>query len=111
MAKTAVPTYCPPAAEPQTFDMPVFHRWLIELRDARSKPSSARRHTDKEHGAAALGRWRRRQHIVDFEVAVGGQRDARNVRTELGEGRRGFTNQRREDAGVAVRANGVASAQ
>ncbi len=83
--------------------MPVLHRWLIELRDARSKPSSARRHTDQEHGAAALGRWRRHQHIVNPEVAVGRQRDPRNVRTELGEGRRGFTNQRREDAGVAVR--------
>src|SRR5437773_12529645 len=110
MAKTAVPTYCPPAAEPQTFDMPAFHRWLIELRDARSKPSSAARHADKEHGAAALGRWRRHQHIVNPEVAVGRQRDTRNVRTELGEGRRGFTNQRREYAGVAVRANGIASA-
>ena len=76
-----------------------------------AKPSSAGRHTNKEHGAAALGRWRWRQHIVDFEVAVGRQRDTRNVRTELGEGRRGFTNQRREDAGVAVRGDGVASAQ
>src|SRR5207244_12119778 len=37
--------------------------------------------------------------------------DTRNIRTELGEGRRGFTNQRREDAGVAVRADGIASAQ
>src|SRR6267154_1569679 len=89
----------------------VFHRWLIELRDACSKPSSAGRHTDKEHGAAALGRWRRHQHIVNPEVAVGRQRDTRNVRTELGEGRRGFTNQRREHAGVAVRADGIASAQ
>src|SRR4029077_2004808 len=60
---------------------------------------------------AALGRWRRHQHIVNPEVAVGRQRDTRNVGTELGEGRRGFTNQRREDAGVAVRANGIASAQ
>src|SRR5437773_7845087 len=111
MAKTAVPTYCPPAAEPQTFDMPAFHRWLIELRDARSKPSFAGRHTDKEHWAAALGRWRRHQHIVNPEVAVGRQRDTRNVRTELGEGRRGFTNQRCEHAGVAVRADGIASAQ
>src|SRR5882757_5648843 len=84
---------------------------LIELRDARSEPSSAGRHTDKEHGAATLGRWRRHQHIVNPEVAVGRQRDARNVRTELGEGRRGFTNQRREHAGVAVRADGIASAQ
>jgi hypothetical protein len=66
-----------PAAEPQAFDVPVFHRWLIELRDARSKPSSAGRHTDKEHGAAALGRWRRHQHIVNPEVAVGRQRDTR----------------------------------
>jgi hypothetical protein len=41
------------------FDTPAFHRWLIELRDARSKRSSAGRHTDKEHGAAALRRWRR----------------------------------------------------
>ena len=73
MAKTAVPTYCPPAAEPQTFDMPVFQRWLIELRDARSKPSSAGRYTDKEHGAAAFGRWRRHQHIVNPEVAIGRQ--------------------------------------
>ena len=79
--------------------------------DARSKPSSAGRHTDKEHGAAALSRWRRRQHIVNPEVAVGRQRNTRNVRTELGEGRRGATNQRREDAGVAVRSNGIASAQ
>src|SRR5881227_3076626 len=100
-----------PAAEPQTFDMPAFHRGLIELRDARSKPSFAGRHTDKEHWAAALGRWRRHQHIVNPEVAVGRQRDTRNVRTELGEGRRSFTNQRREHAGVAVRANGIASAQ
>src|SRR4029077_13058494 len=83
---------------------------LIELRDARSKPSSAGRHTDKEHGAAALSRWRRCQHIVNPEIAVGLQRDTRNVRAELGEGRHGFTNQRREDAGVAVRANGIASA-
>src|SRR5438034_9788928 len=111
MAKTAVPTYCPPAAEPQTFDMPVFHRWLIELGDARSKPSSTGRDTDKEHGAAALGRWRRHQHIVNPEAAVGLQRDTHDVRTELGERRRGFTNQRREDAGGAVRANGIASAQ
>src|SRR5205809_377336 len=42
---------------------------------------------------------------------LGRQRDTRNVRTELGEGRRGFTNQRCEHAGVAVRANGIASAQ
>src|SRR5437870_6018469 len=89
--------------------MPVFQRWLIELRDARSKPSSAGRYTDKEHGAAAFGRWRRHQHIVNPEVAIGRQWDTRNVRTELGEGRRGFTNQRREHAGVAVRANGIAS--
>src|SRR6476620_2452265 len=89
----------------------VFHRWLIELRYARSKPSSTGCHTDKEHGVAALGRWRRHQHIVNPEVAVGRQRDTRNVGTELSEGRRGVTNQRREDAGVAVCANGIASAQ
>ena len=45
------------------------------------------------------------------EVAVGRQRDTRKVRAVFDEGRRGFTNQRREDAGVAVRANGIASAQ
>jgi len=84
---------------------------LIELRDAGSKPSSTGRHANKERGAAALGRWRRHQHIVNPEVAVGRQRDTRYVRTELGEGRRGVTNQRREHAGVAVRANGIASAQ
>src|SRR5437660_9589965 len=44
--------------------MPVFHRRLIDLRVARSKSSSSRRDTDKEHGAAALGRWRRHQHIA-----------------------------------------------
>ena len=35
---------------------------LTDLRDARSKPTlvGKRRHTDKEYGAAALGRWRRR---------------------------------------------------
>src|SRR5258705_6822148 len=84
---------------------------LIDLRDARSKPSSAGRHTDEEHGAVAHGRWRRHQHIVDPEVAVGRQRDTHNVRAELSEGSHGCTNQRREDAGVAVRANGIASAQ
>src|SRR5207244_10299855 len=109
--KLQCPHIVHPAAEPQTFDMPVFHRWLIELRDARSKPSSAGRQTDKEHGAAAPGRWRRHQHIVNPEVAVRRQRDTRNVRTELGEGRRGFTNQRREHTGVAVRANRIGSAQ
>ena len=84
---------------------------LIELRDARSKPSSAARHANEEHRADALGRWRRHQHIVDPEVAVGRQRDTGKVRALLDEGRHGFTNQRREDAGVGGEANEVASTQ
>ena len=72
---------------------------------------SRRRLTDEEHEAGAHGGYRH-QHIVDPEVAVGRQRDTGNIRAELGEGRRGFTNQRREHVWpVAVRANGIASAQ
>jgi hypothetical protein len=83
----------------------------IELGDARSKPGPAHRLTDEEDGAVAVGRWRRDEHIVDPEVAVGRQRDTGRVSAVLDEGCHGFTNQRREDAGVAVLANAVAAAQ
>jgi len=53
----------------------------------------------------------RHQHIVNPEVAVGRQRDTVMFVLNWVKGGGGFTNQRREDAGVAVRANGIASAQ
>src|SRR4029077_16840491 len=51
------------------------------------------------------------QHVVDPEVAIWLECNAGTICAALGKGCLGFTNQRREDAGVAVQANGVASAQ
>src|SRR3954470_8280366 len=85
---------------------------LVLLRDARSEPGwVGLRIADEEHGAVAVGRWRRDQHIVDPEVAIWRECNAGTMRAVLGKGGHGFTNQRREDAGVAVQANAVASAQ
>src|SRR5258706_8963364 len=85
---------------------------LVLLRDARSEPGRVGlRIADEEHGAVAVGRWRRDQHIVDPEVAIWREWNAGTIRAVLGEGSHGFTNQRREDAGVGVEANSVASAQ
>src|SRR5262245_16796263 len=85
---------------------------LVQLWDARSEPDwSGLRIADEEHGAVAVGRWRRVQHIVDPEVAIGRECHAGSIRAVLGEESHGFANQRREDAGVSVKANLVASAQ
>src|SRR4051812_1434745 len=85
---------------------------LVLLRDARSEPDwVGLRIADEEHGTGAVGRWRRDQHIVDPEVAIGLEGNAGPIRAVLGKGGHGFTNQRREDTGVAVQANGVASTQ
>src|SRR4051794_40508355 len=80
---------------------------LVLLRDARSEPDwVGLRIADEEHRAVAVGRWRWDQHIVDPEVAIGRECNAGTIRAVLGKGCLGFTNQRDEDAGVAVQANG-----
>src|SRR5258708_6843571 len=85
---------------------------LVLLRDARSEPGRVGlRIADEEHGAVAVGRWRRDQHVVDPEVAIWREWNAGTIRAVLGKGTHGFTNQRREDAGVGVEANLVASSQ
>src|SRR6266404_3339043 len=73
------------------------------LRDARREPGGiGLRIADEEHGAVAGGRWRRDQHIVDLEVAIWREWNAGAIGAVFGKGCRGFTNQRREDAGVGV---------
>ena len=49
---------------------------LIELRDARSKPSSAGRHPDQEHWISARIRRRRRKRVVNAKIAIHVKRDA-----------------------------------
>src|SRR2546428_12688480 len=96
------PAFIPPAKVPR----------LVLLWDARSEPGwVGLRIADEEHGAVAVGRWRRDQHIVDPEVAIWLECNASTIRAALGKGCHGFTNQRREDAGVGSQANGVASTQ
>jgi hypothetical protein len=49
---------------------------LIELRDARSKPSSAGRHPDQEDWISARIRRRRRKRVVNAKIATHVKRDA-----------------------------------
>jgi hypothetical protein len=58
---------------------------LVLLRDARSEPGwVGLRIADEEHGAVAVGRWRRDQHIVDLEVAIWREWNADTIRAVLG---------------------------
>src|SRR6266404_796403 len=58
----------------------------------RGKPSPAVRAANQEHGARAAI-WYRHQHVVDFEVAVGRERDTAERGVVRNNGSRGFTNQ------------------
>jgi len=52
---------------------------LIELRDARSKPSSAGRYPDQEDWISARIRRRRRKRVVNAKIATHVKRDACKV--------------------------------
>ena len=52
---------------------------LIELRDARSKPSSAGRYPDQEDWISARIRRRRRKRVVNAKIATHVKRDACRV--------------------------------
>jgi hypothetical protein len=74
----------------------VLTRRSSELLDARREPGQvARRTADEQHGCSAGGprRRRRRQHVVNLEVPVCGERNPRQVRIALDEGRDVFTNE------------------
>src|SRR4030095_1724409 len=60
-------------------------------------------------GLAQSAGGKRRQHIVDFEVTVGRQRDTLDVRGALSEGRRGLTYQRGKNV-LSRRSSGVIAA-
>ena len=66
---------------------------LIEAWNPHGKPGAPACAANQQHWARTLARWQRRQHIVDVEVTVGRDRDARRVRIALGKRGRGFTNQ------------------
>jgi len=73
-----------------------FKRRSSELLDARREPGQvARRTADQRHGCSAGGprQRRRRQHVVNLEVPVRGERNPRQVRIALDEGRDVFTNE------------------
>ena len=81
---------------------------IVELLDARREPvQAARRTADQQYGCSAGGpRRRRRQHVVDREVAVRGERNPRQVRIALDEGRNVFTNECGENLEAGRRSPG-----
>ena len=82
----------------------------VAIGNARGEPGSAQV-ADEEHRARAVGRGRRRQDIVDPEVAVGLERNAAGVRVVERERGGGFTDQRGEHALVGIGPDAVASGQ
>ena len=73
--------------------------------------SSVGRHTDKEHGLSHSAGGTGTSTSSILEVAIWREWNAGTIRAVFDKGSHGFTNQRREDAGVGVEANGVALAQ
>jgi hypothetical protein len=72
----------------------VLTRRSSELLDARREPGQvARRTADQQHGCSTGGprQRRRRQHVVNLEVPVRGERNPRQVRIALDEVRDVFT--------------------
>src|SRR5258708_6114991 len=77
----------------------------IELLDARREPEPVARIADQQHGCGAGGRRRwRRQHVVDLEVPVRGERN--RARIAFDEWGNGFTNECGEDRDAGRRTGG-----
>src|SRR3954469_7331364 len=83
---------------------------LIQLQDPGGKPRGASPVADKQHWTGAVGWRRRRQHVIDLEVAVRRERD-RSRGAEQRRSRRRVATQRRQDALVGVQADVVAAAE
>src|SRR6266404_5344711 len=67
---------------------------IIEVGNTGREPVPAVRAANQEHGARAIRRWYRHQHVVDLEVAVSLQRDTGEGAAVLNKRSGGFTNQR-----------------
>src|SRR5260370_41905006 len=77
----------------------------IELLDARREPEPVARIADQQQGCSAGGRRRwRRQHVVDLEVPVRGERN--RVRIAFDEWGNVFTNECGEDRDAGRRNGG-----
>ena len=83
---------------------------VLELGEAGGEPGPVARATNEEHRTRASA-GRRRQDVVDSEVAIRGEWDTGHIRIALDEGSCCFTDQRGEDAGVRVRPDRVAARQ
>lgn len=70
------------------------YRSNLIVENAHGEPITAARGANEEHGAVAHNRWRGTQDIVNFEVAVRRQLDARKGRAVLDKGGGSCTNQR-----------------
>src|SRR4051812_10924170 len=69
---------------------------IVEFLDARREPVLVARIADQQHGCSAGGRRRRsrKQYVVDLEVPILGERNARDLLgTELHEWEGGLTNE------------------
>ena len=83
---------------------------VVALENTSGEPTRISRVADEEHRTgASVGR--RRQDVVDPEVAIRGEGDTGRIRVALDEGSCCFTDQRGEDAGVRVRPDRVAARQ
>ena len=74
---------------------------IIEIRNTGGEPVPTVRAANQEHGARAIRRWYRHQHVVDLEVAVSLQRDTGKGAAVFNERSRGFTNQRGKHASAS----------
>src|SRR5580765_84036 len=79
-----------------------------EIRDAGREPDAAPAAANQQHRAGTLVR-RRIQRVVDDEIAIRGERDARGI--VLRERQPSFTDQRCEDTGIGVRPDAVAAGE